>query len=102
MYHRPAVVLSALDDIYLVAPAALALKAAWAVLGLENQIRSRLPGDTLRIPISICPDLGPRALLVDERIILRHRTVVIQTEYLSCKRVELLCQFPLGRISGRN
>ena len=50
--------------------------------------------------MTVGPDLRPRILLANERIVLRHSAVVVQAQRFSGKRVELLCEFAPGRIAG--
>src|SRR5262249_10337127 len=51
MDERPAVVLSLLDDVDLVASAG-AVEARWTVLGLELEARAGLPVETLRVAVA--------------------------------------------------
>src|SRR5882762_1524011 len=49
--------------------------------------------------MSVGPNLRPRILLSDERVIGRHCAVIVQTENLSGQRVKLLGQLSLSRVS---
>ena len=52
--------------------------------------------------MAVAPDLGPCSGGLYERIVLRHRAVVIQTQGLARERIHLLRQIPIGRIAGRD
>ena len=72
------------------------------MLSLEQKICAWLKIDSLRITISISPDLWSRVRLPYKRIIVWHGTVVIQPQSLPRQRIELLRQLALGRIARRN
>src|SRR4051812_44394815 len=70
--HRdraPSVVVAGLDDIDLVATLRPVLRFP--------QLPFRIPGEPLRIAVTVAPDGRQRTGLADERVILRHRAVVV-------------------------
>src|SRR5260370_23308297 len=100
MNHRPAVILSPLEDVHFVA-APRRTKAAGPMLSLEQEIRARLKVYALRVAISVSPYLRPRVRASDKRIVARHAAVVVQTQSFSSQRIQLLRQFALRRVSRR-
>ena len=76
------------------------IKAARPVLRLKHQVGSRLPVQTLRVAMAYRPDLRPRILLTVKWIVLRNCAIVIQSERLAGKRVELLRKIAPRRITG--
>ena len=66
--HRPSVISSLRDDVYLVA-------AARSVLVLPQLAGRGMEREALRIAVAVAPDLGLRARSADERIIRRNRAV---------------------------
>src|ERR1043165_7290347 len=99
MNRGPTVVLALLDDVDFVT-AARTVKTAWSMFGLKHQVRTRLPVHAMRVAMTIRPDLGPRVRLAHERIVLRHRAVVVQTQRLAGEGGELLREGSLRRVSG--
>src|SRR5690348_2540722 len=89
MNQRPAVILAALDDVHFVS-AFRPVETTWSMFGLEHQVRTGLPIHTLRVTMTVGPDLRPRVLLSDERIVLRHAAVVVQAQRLAAERIESL------------
>src|SRR4030095_4831986 len=86
VYRRPAVILSALDDVHLVSTAAASFESARAVLGLKHQTRTGLPRQTLRIAMPGRKDLRSISVFADERIIVRNTAVAIKPQRLSGER----------------
>src|SRR5262249_53061086 len=76
------------------------VKTTWPMLGLKHQVAARLPVHSLRVAMTVGPDLRPRILLTDERIVLRHSAVVVQSQSFAGERVELLGQLALRRVAG--
>ena len=68
----PAVVAPALDDVDLVA-------GVGAVLRLPQSPRLRVPGQALRVAVSVAPDRRHRIRPGDEWIVARHRSIVVDT-----------------------
>src|SRR5205085_6763660 len=101
VYDGPAVVLPLLDDVQLVA-AAGAVKSRRAVLGLEQEIRTGLPVNPLRVAVAVRPDFGPRVLLTDERVVGRHGAVVVESQNFSAERVEALRDLARGGVARRD
>src|SRR5215475_2578097 len=99
--HRPTVVLAALDDVDFVA-AARAVEARWSVLGLELRVRTGLPGDALRVAVSVRPNLGARVRPLYEGVVLRDSSVIVQPQRLAGERIQSLRQLPLGRVARRD
>ena len=81
--HAPAVVLARLDDVDLVA-------ALRAVLRLPQLAADRIPRQALRIAMAVAPDRRQRAGLADERVVLRHRAVVVDAMDLAGRLGEVL------------
>src|SRR5437660_8991939 len=98
MNYGPAVVFAALDDVHFVA-AARTVEAARAVFRFPKQIRAGLKIDALRIATAVHPNLGPRILLTDKWIVLRHGSIIIQPQNFSGKRIQLLRQFTISCIA---
>ena len=61
-----------------------------AVLGLPQLAGDRIPGQPLRIAVAVAPDRRHRARRVDERIVLRHRAVVVDAVDLAERLGEIL------------
>src|SRR5688572_14935331 len=99
MNGGPTVVLSLLDDVDLVSSSGT-IKSAWSMLGLKHEVRTRLEIQTLRVAMTKRPDLGPRVLPAHERIVLRHRAVVVQAKCFAGQRIELLGQVAVSRVAG--
>src|SRR5687767_8773147 len=99
MNGGPTVVLSLLDDVDLVSSSGT-IKSAWSMLSLKHEIRARLEIQPLRVSMTQRPDLGSYVLLAHERIVLRHRAVVVQTKRLAGERIELLGQVAVSRVAG--
>src|SRR5207253_10527881 len=72
----PPIVVSRLDDVDLVA-------AVWTVLGFPQLAGDRIPGEALRIAMAVAPDAGHGTGAIDERVVLRHRPVVIDAVNLA-------------------
>src|SRR5690606_30458357 len=74
--HRPAIVLAGFRHVDLIA-------AARAVLDDPKLTARRIDRRSLRIAMAVRPDLRPHAILADERIVLRHRSVRRETHDLA-------------------
>src|SRR5690606_7482736 len=70
--YRPAVVRTGTYDVQFVA-------ALRAVFVRPQHARVRMEGEPLRIPVAVAPDLRQGAVLSDERVVLRHAAVVVQS-----------------------
>src|SRR5690606_20828427 len=60
----------------------------------------RIEGNTERIAMTERPDLRGHAALVRERIVLRHRTVVVEPYDLAEIRLHVLCRIELLTLAG--
>src|SRR6478752_6032278 len=81
--ERPAVVLTGLQEIDLVA-------AALAHLGFPELARARVELEALGAPMTVRPDRRQRARDADERIVLRDRAVVVQPQDLAERHFQIL------------
>ncbi len=75
-HHRPAVILACLRNVDLVA-------ALRPELALPQFAGLRIDGGALRIAVAVRPDFGPRALLADEGVVLRHRAILVDAHDLA-------------------
>src|SRR5262249_25054676 len=88
----PSVVVSASDDVELVA-------THRSVFVLPDGARGRLDEQPLRVADAVGKDLGPRIRPMDERIVLRDRPVVVQPQDLAFVRPEILRRLVFGAFS---
>src|SRR5205814_10469956 len=100
MNDRPAIILSALENIDLIASSG-AIKSAGTVLGFKQEVRAGLKIDTLSVSIPISPYLGSRVPLSNERIIAGHGPIVVQAQGLAAQRVSFLRQLAFRCIARR-
>src|SRR6476660_6314946 len=100
MNQWPPVILPALNNVHFVT-AFRPIKPAWSMFGLKHHITARLPIHSLRVAMTIRPDLRSRVSLTGERIVLRHTAVVVETQRLSTQRIEFLCDLATRGVTGR-
>ena len=93
---RPAVVLSGLDDVDLVA-AARAVESRRSVLRLDQEARLRVPVEALRVAVAVGEDRR-----AGKRIVRGDRAVGIQAQRLAAERGEVLRDFAVRRVAGRD
>ena len=97
--YGPAIVLATLKNIDFIA-AAGSVESAGPVLSLKQKICARLKINSLRVAISVSPNLRPRISLSDEGVVAGHGAVIIQAQRLAGQRIEFLRQLALGGIAG--